>query len=50
MPTQIAPTPVVRGEDAKVILQEMRCKPSPEAKRGAKLLIEKYEKIVRTSD
>lgn len=50
MPTQIAPTPVVKGKDAIAILREMRRKPTPAAKRGAKMLIAKYSKIVKASD
>ncbi len=50
MPTQIAPTPIVKGEDAKVILREMRRKPTPAAKRGAEMLAAKYEKMIKASD
>lgn len=47
MPTQIAATPVVRGEAAKAILKEMQRKPSEESRRGAEILARKFEKIVK---
>nr|DAI55731.1 MAG TPA: hypothetical protein [Caudoviricetes sp.] len=47
MPTQIAATPVVRGEAAKAILKEMQRKPSEESRRGAEILARKFENIVK---
>ena len=44
MATQIAPTPVVRGNAAKIIYKEMQRKPTQEAKRGAQILISRYGK------
>lgn len=50
MPTQIAPTPVVQGESAKQILAEMQKKPSPESKRGAKILHDKFAEIIKRTE
>lgn len=46
MATQIAATPVVRGEAAKAILKEMQRKPSEESRHGAEILTKKFENIV----
>jgi hypothetical protein len=47
MATQIAPTPMVKGQIAKEIQDEMKRKPTPAAKRGAKILASKFSKLVR---
>lgn len=47
MATQIAPTPVVRGNDAKVIYKEMQRKPTQASKRGAQILVSKFSKTVK---
>lgn len=47
MATQIAPTPVVRGKAAEEILKEMRRKPTPASKEGAKILASKFCKLVK---
>lgn len=47
MATQIAPTPIVKGQVAKEIQEEMKRKPTPAAKRGAKILTSKFSKLVR---
>ena len=44
MPTQIAPTPTVKGEEAKKIYQEANRKRSKEAEKGADKLKRKFEK------
>jgi len=44
MATQIAPTPVVRGKEARRILMQVQQKPSAKAEAGAKKLIEYFEK------
>lgn len=48
MATQLAPTPVVKGKAAEQIYKEMQRKPSEAAKQGAKLLIEKFSKMVKS--
>lgn len=47
MATQIATTPVVKGEEAKAILKEMQRKQSLAAKKGAQKLITKFEAMVK---
>lgn len=47
MATQLAPTPTVKGDAARVIFDEMRKKPSDEAKRGAEILMSKFGKTVK---
>lgn len=45
--TQLAPTPVVKGQAAKTIYSEMRCKPSEASKKGAQILAAKFEKVAK---
>lgn len=47
MATQITPTPVVRGNDAKAIYKEMQRKPTQASKRGAQILVSKFSKTVK---
>ena len=47
MATQIAATPVVRGEAAKAIHKEMQRKPTQASKRGAQILLSKFSKTVK---
>lgn len=53
MPTQIAATPVIKGEEAKKlrryieIYREANRKPSPKAEIGAKKLADMFEKMMR---
>ena len=47
MPTQIAATPVIKGEEAKKIYREANRKPSPKAEVGAKKLADMFEKMMR---
>ena len=47
MATQIAATPVVKGEAAKAIIKEMQRKPTQESRRGAEILMKKFAKIVK---
>ena len=47
MPTQIAATPVIKGEEAKKIYQEANRKPSPKAEIGAKKLTDMFEKMMK---
>lgn len=42
MPTQIAPTPVVKGKDAENIYKEMQRKPAQASKKGAQILMTKF--------
>ena len=44
MATQIAATPIIRGEEAKSILKQMEQKPNEAAKLGAKKILELFEK------
>lgn len=44
MATQIAPTPVVRGSQAKKILQQALKKPTIKSESGAQKLISFFEK------
>ena len=45
MPTQIIPTPVLKGEEAYKVYLESQRKTTPEAEAGAKILAEKFEKL-----
>lgn len=47
MSTQIAATPVIKGEEAKKIYKEANRKPSPKAEVGAKKLADMFEKMIR---
>lgn len=47
MPTQIAATPVIKGEEAKKIYKEANRNPSPKAEVGAKKLADIFEKMMR---
>ena len=47
MATQIAPTPVVKGQAATVIYKEMQRKHTQASKRGAQILISKFSKTVK---
>jgi hypothetical protein len=47
MATQIASTPVVKGEEAITIYKEMQCKPTQASKIGAEILISKFDKLVK---
>lgn len=47
MATQIAPTPLVKGEAAKKIYKEMQRKPTQASKKGAKILFSKFSKMVK---
>jgi hypothetical protein len=47
MATQLAPTPVVKGEAAAAIYKEMRRKPTQASKQGAQILISKFSKMVK---
>lgn len=42
MATQIAPTPVVRGDAARVIYEETRRRPTQASERGAMMLADKF--------
>lgn len=42
MATQIAPTPTVKGEEAKKIIKEMQKKPTQKFKRGSQILSAKF--------
>lgn len=46
MPTQIAATPVIKGEEANKIYREANCKHSPKAEIGAKKLADMFEKMM----
>ena len=46
MPTQIAATPVIKGEEAKKIYREANRKPSSKAEIGAKKLADMFEKMM----
>lgn len=47
MATQLAPTPVVKGEAAKIIYKEMQRKPTEASKKGAKILADKFSNKVK---
>ena len=47
MATQIASTPTVRGGEAKAIYKETQRKPSQAAKKGAQILISKFNKMIK---
>ena len=47
MPTQMAATPVIKGEEAKKIYKEANRNPSPKAEVGAKKLADMFEKMMR---
>ena len=47
MATQIAPTPTVRGNDAKAVYKEMQRKPTQASKQGAQILTAKFGKTVK---
>ena len=47
MATQIAPTPLVKGEAAKKIYKEMQRRPTQASKKGAKILFSKFSKMVK---
>lgn len=47
MATQIAPTPVVKGKSAAIIYKEMQRKPTQASKKGAQILISKFNKTVK---
>lgn len=47
MATQLAPTPVIKGQAAKIIYKEMQRKPTPAPKQGAQLLAAKFSKTVK---
>ena len=46
MPTQIAATPVIKGEEAKKIYRGANRKPSSKAEIGAKKLADMFEKMM----
>lgn len=48
MPTQIAPTPIVKGQIATQILKEANKKTSAEAKEGAKKLANIFDKMIKS--
>lgn len=45
--TQLAPTPVIRGEAAKAVYRDMQRMPTDRAKAGAQILADKFEQAVR---
>lgn len=47
MSTQIAATPIIRGSEARKILSESKRKTSEKAQKGAKILSNRFEKMVR---
>ena len=47
MATQIATTPVIKGEEAKKIYKEANRNPSPKAEIVAKKLADMFEKMMR---
>jgi len=47
MATQIAATPVVKGKAASTIYKEMQRKPTKASKKGAKILVSKFSKLVK---
>lgn len=47
MATQIQPTPILRGEDARRVLEELKKKPDPSYKKGAEKLRAKFEGKVK---
>lgn len=47
MPTQIAPTPIIRGEEARKVLEESKRKPSEKSKNGARILTEMFKDMVK---
>lgn len=46
MATQIAATPIIKGEDALAILKEANSKPSYDTSEISKKLSEKFEKLM----
>ena len=46
MATQIAPTPTVKGEAAKINYKEMQRKPTQAAKQGAQILRALFNKMI----
>lgn len=42
MATQIISTPVLKGNDAAVVLKEMKRKPTPESRMGAQILADRF--------
>lgn len=49
MPTQIASTPVVCGNAAKAIWEEMQRKPTQASKCGAQILASKFARATNTT-
>lgn len=47
MATQIMATPVLRGAEARKVLEESKRVASNKSKNGAKKLAERFEKMVR---
>lgn len=47
MATQIAPTPVIKGDAAKYVYKEMQRKPTQASKKGAQILTSKFSKMVK---
>jgi hypothetical protein len=45
--TQIAPTPIVYGEDAKIMLREALSKPSQKSKDNGLKLIEYFKRFTK---
>ena len=43
MPAEKAPTPIIKGKDAEIILEEMRKPISDRAKKGAEILKKRYK-------
>ena len=44
MPTQTAPTPIVRGDAARVIYEETQRRPTQASERGARILADRFGK------
>ncbi len=47
MASQIAPTPIIRGSEAKKIYAEANRKPSKKSENGAKKLASIFDKMIR---
>ena len=47
MATQLAPTPIVKGDAAVAIYKEMHRKPTQDSKKGAQILLSKFGGAVK---
>ena len=47
MATQIAATPIIKGDEAKKVFLELKKKPNPQVKKGEKKLEQMFKDLIK---